>query len=239
MSNATKEAEISKSDQEENKTVAVSTSSTSTQGGCTRCCRQTLTFLASTLGLTVLTVAYSALGGYIFMVLESPAPTSALDQSPTETVSEMVAAEPGLSLDRRAVRESLSYHLERLWNATEDMNVIYRDSWARLAEGLLLQYADDVFEAVRVNGTAWDAALEGTNHALSGGGCPPKHVESNQWSYPGSLLYAITVVTTIGKSGRRGGFGNVFLNSLVSWILEIDHRSQLQLLNFKTVRLLG
>lgn len=153
MSNAAKkEAEMSKSDQEENSTIVVPpSSSTTSQGGCTRCCRQTLAFLASTLGLTILTVAYSALGGYIFMVLESSASPAALDQSPTGAVPETAAAAvaaPGLSLDEGAVRKSLALHLERLWNVTEHLNVIYKDTWAEVAEGVLRRYADDVLHEI-------------------------------------------------------------------------------------------
>jgi len=73
-------------------------------------------------------------------------------------------------------------HLVQLWEMTAVVNVLHPDEWMTLADNILKNYTTVVYTYTKVMG--WEA-----------GGAD----EESQWSFAGSLLYAITVITTIGK----------------------------------------
>lgn len=72
-------------------------------------------------------------------------------------------------------------YVSMLWNITESLNVLYEQNWTTEADAILESFTRHVFQATKKKG--WD----GTD----------RDVEV-QWSFPGALLYSITVVTTIG-----------------------------------------
>jgi len=80
-------------------------------------------------------------------------------------------------------------YVELLWNLTVVMNVLRPDAWMSVADDILRNYTTIVYtygkpqEAGVTKLRGWDA---------------DNKVEENQWSFAGSLLYAITVITTIG-----------------------------------------
>jgi len=75
-------------------------------------------------------------------------------------------------------------HVEMLWNVTEALNVLHRESWTRLAIEILNNYTREVYAANNVSG--WYVDELGDEQ------------DPEQWSYAGSLLFSITVITTIG-----------------------------------------
>lgn len=77
-------------------------------------------------------------------------------------------------------------HVERLWALTEAMNVLHPDNWTRAVDRILENYTQIVHNAVKKRG--WDGNFD---------------EETQQWSFPGALLYSITVITTIGKNSAR------------------------------------
>jgi len=128
---------------------------------CVNCCKRFLAFLFSTIGLCCLMVGYTIIGGFIFRSLEAP-------------------NEVAIKND---IRLSLSYHVEWLWNVTEEMNVLHPDNWTKAAEAVLESFTREVYLATKIKG--WDGKND---------------VEKElQWSFPGALLYSVTVITTIGK----------------------------------------
>ena len=70
--------------------------------------------------------------------------------------------------------------VELLWNMTETLNVLHPGNWTQLAIDILNDYTRVVYKANNVSG--WDVDEN----------------EPEQWSYAGSLLYSITIITTIG-----------------------------------------
>ena len=74
------------------------------------------------------------------------------------------------------------HHVERLWNMTKKLNVLYEKNWTTEAELILDQFMAKIHEAVKRKG--WDGK---------------ESDEELMWSFAGSLLYSITVITTIGE----------------------------------------
>lgn len=80
------------------------------------------------------------------------------------------------------VSSSKMYHIELLWNLTVELNIFYQPNWTDMAEQLLDNYTKHIYLATKIDG--WD------------GKDGPQEL---QWTFAGSLLYSITVITTIGK----------------------------------------
>ena len=64
----------------------------------------------------------------------------------------------------------------------EKFNVLWRDNWTLAAGDVLRKFEKEVIDKTKNEG--YDGN-ENTNH--------------KQWSFPGALLYSVTVITTIGK----------------------------------------
>ncbi|GFO43276.1 two pore potassium channel protein sup-9 [Plakobranchus ocellatus] len=77
-----------------------------------------------------------------------------------------------------ARRESVS----ELWNLTEELNILYEKNWTMMADKIFLRFQEHVYQAVKSGG--WDGR--------------DVDVAEMKWSFAGSLLYSITVITTIG-----------------------------------------
>ena len=101
------------------------------------------------------------------------------------------------------VRRAMRWHVATLWSVTEQLNVLHRSNWTVLAERVLDNFTREVFLATKHRGYEYGATGENdmTNddedHDLYGDGDAGK-VSKLQWNFAGSLLYSITVITTIG-----------------------------------------
>ena len=100
------------------------------------CCRSFISFLASTVGLTCLLVAYTLLGGALFVGLEAQHER----------------------LVKTAVMTTRDQYVRQLWDITEQLNVLHPDNWSTLAEQVLERYAEDVYVATKMQG--WDGRQE-------------------------------------------------------------------------------
>jgi len=74
-------------------------------------------------------------------------------------------------------------YIKRLWELTEALNVLHPVNWSEMAEALLANYTTEVYLATKKLG--WDGKDLGETE--------------RQWSFAGSLLFSITVITTIGR----------------------------------------
>ena len=77
-------------------------------------------------------------------------------------------------------------HVELLWNVTLELNVLHPDNWMTLAEAIMGNITRHIYVATKAKG--WDGNPDDDDE------------ERDQlWSFPGALLYSITVITTIGQ----------------------------------------
>ena len=120
--------------------------------------KQFVAFLFSHVGLCIIVVAYSIMGGVVFQGLEAEN-----ERFQKTTVANM----------RR-------HHVDRLWNLTVELNVLYKLNWTFLANNVLLDFQNDVHRAAKEKG--WDG----------------EDGKALQWTFAGALLYSVTVITTIG-----------------------------------------
>ncbi|CAH1801168.1 unnamed protein product [Owenia fusiformis] len=142
---------------------------------CKTCCKKFTAFLFSHIGLMCLVVAYSIFGGFIFMSLESPQ-------------EELVS---------HGVHKTRKLYVERLWNLTERLNILYKKNWSLMADDVMKDFQEEIRVAVKYDG--WDGQSDG------------KDSGERQWTFAGALLYSITVITTIGYGhiAPKTGWGRV------------------------------
>ncbi|ESO10860.1 hypothetical protein HELRODRAFT_72133 [Helobdella robusta] len=84
---------------------------------------------------------------------------------------------------RNDMRSNKDKVVETLWNLTKEMNILHERNWSRMAEMVLKNFTEEVYKNSKMKG--WDGSDASTDDVL-------------QWDFAGSLLYSITVVTTIG-----------------------------------------
>ena len=82
------------------------------------------------------------------------------------------------------VQRTRKFYVDKLWNLTEELNMFYPQNWSNMADRILQEYTTEVYIATKHKG--WD-------------GNENDGVAELQWTFAGSLLYSITVITTIGK----------------------------------------
>lgn len=128
---------------------------------CFRFWKRLLSFCLSTVGLTVLMFFYTVFGGFLFHYIESPLEVAT----------------------KHGVRASRRWHVDLLWNLTEQLNILHPANWSRLAEEVVANYTLEVYKATKFDG--WDGKGDGESEL--------------QWSFAGSMLYSATVITTIGN----------------------------------------
>lgn len=82
----------------------------------------------------------------------------------------------------QGVQRRLDLTVERLFNNSIRSKVLYESNWTSMARQILEDYQHDLVRQTKrgYQGVRIDA-------------------DTKQWTFPGAILYAITVITTIGK----------------------------------------
>lgn len=143
---------------------------------------KTSTSILTTLGVCCLVLAYTILGAFVFMTLEGGGMT-------TETA---VAASTKTDQENNDIHVDKIVDLrtetvDRLWSITENLNILYRENWTRLAAEEVLVFQKAIFKVLR--------------RSSSSGHFSTTYYQTHQhkWSFSSSFLYSLTLITTIGE----------------------------------------
>ncbi|XP_023933761.2 TWiK family of potassium channels protein 7-like [Bicyclus anynana] len=140
---------------------------------CCRCAHKRRASPLTCLAICFLVLTYNLLGAFLFLAIEG-------NSIPEET--SVAASKPNLSQSQSGDLRSKT--VERLWSITEDLNILYKENWTKLAAKELMD-----FQRILVK-------------SMQAGDIPniSSHYDSidYRWTFAGSFLYALTLITTIG-----------------------------------------
>ncbi|XP_029679588.1 potassium channel subfamily K member 18-like isoform X1 [Formica exsecta] len=149
--------------------------------------------LLASLGVCVLVLGYTLLGAFAFMALEG----GFKSDSPTEVASSKPDGGsyvlPNLENDSAAM-ELRARTVEKLWSITEDLNVLYKENWTRLAAREVLEFQENLARGLRRTSYEQVPPLSprSREHHVD------RRLHGRRWTFSGSLLYSLTLITTIG-----------------------------------------
>ena len=134
------------------------------------CCKKFAAFLFSHIGLATMVVAYSIMGGFLFRELEAPAELQV----------------------KVRITEFKDEKIDDIWRLVVEVKANEgkvkgdegRHNFTASVRRILLEFQEEVRKAVKDQG--WDGKDATDESPL-------------QWSFAGALLYAVTVITTIGN----------------------------------------
>ncbi|XP_050677310.1 TWiK family of potassium channels protein 18-like [Leptidea sinapis] len=138
---------------------------------CCRCSQKRRASPLTCLSICFLVLTYNLFGGFLFFSLEG------------NTASETAVAESKPNLSRSSGELRLKT-VEKLWSITEDLNILYKENWTQLAAKELMDFQKVLLKSLRNN--------EEEGHNMS------YEEMEYRWSFAGSFLYALTLITTIG-----------------------------------------
>ncbi len=138
---------------------------------CARCWTAGCTWLTSAVGVSFLLVVYLMTGAIMFMILGNEEAVVVAKTSTSKT--------GGVDSDGRLLDKTMAT-VDRLWSITEDLNILYRDNWTHLARVEMRHYQEQIVRTLR------QMMLE------------ERYSFRQTWTFPMSLLYALTLITTIG-----------------------------------------
>lgn len=149
---------------------------------CSACCSRLASLLCSNIGVCALVLLYTVAGAFVFTILEGGDLSLQVDP-PLEGPKESAVMD-SLRQHTRGLRHET---VEHLWSITETLNILYRDNWTRVAEQELLKFSEQL--VLRLKEPNPEAAT--TSHT------------TYQWTFAGSFLYSLTVITTIGEYSQH------------------------------------
>ncbi|XP_034180998.2 TWiK family of potassium channels protein 18 isoform X1 [Osmia lignaria lignaria] len=150
--------------------------------------------LLASLGVCVLVLGYTLLGAFAFMALEGGLKSdSTNDLLVPGSKSEGSYVVPSLD-DDTAAMELRARTVERLWSITEDLNVLYKENWTRLAAREVFEFQENLARGLRRTSSQYEPVGTSTrsrDHSMD-------RRPHRRWTFSGSLLYSLTLITTIG-----------------------------------------
>ena len=184
-------------------------------------------------------LAYVSLGAYVFMLIEaSSSASSSMNQftppteeirtalSGTSTSSSSEQQQPTTTAanhnegDVTQMKELMTRQvLDKLWDITENLNILYKENWTRLAAGEIYRFHEtmhlwmknDCNNNRRKSQQEMTAVIGGQHQTTTADTSPAAGANAGQhrhktvkWNYPTAFLYALSVITTLGKWSLKG-----------------------------------
>ncbi|KAL4704029.1 hypothetical protein ACJJTC_005239 [Scirpophaga incertulas] len=143
---------------------------------CCRCAHKRRSSPLTCLAICFLVLTYNLLGGFLFLAIEGNIPTE-------ETA--VAASKPNLSQAQSNSNDLRSKTVERLWSITEDLNILYKENWTKLAAKELMDFQKVLIKTIR-GGASLESRISFD------------HEGDYRWTFSSSFLYALTLITTIG-----------------------------------------
>lgn len=140
--------------------------------------------LLATVGVCCLVVGYTILGAFAFMALEGG----------FQTDTAVAASKAGPTGETSAISELRTHTVDRLWSITENLNILYRENWTKLAAEEVLEFQEALFKALQTSGSGYVESVNGKTLYYD--------YHAHKWSFSSSFLYSLTLITTIGKCMR-------------------------------------
>ncbi|XP_050299841.1 potassium channel subfamily K member 18-like [Anthonomus grandis grandis] len=144
---------------------------------CYSCPGPRSTSILATLGVCCLVLGYTIIGAFTFMALEGD-----LYQD-----TAVAASKTNPKSDTNIIGTLREETVSRLWSITEDLNILYKENWTKLAAEEVLVFQDALFKA-----------LKSSEHSYSAQVSAYQQNNSHKWSFSSSFLYSLTLITTIG-----------------------------------------
>ncbi|XP_055600081.1 TWiK family of potassium channels protein 7 [Uranotaenia lowii] len=135
----------------------------------------------SAIGVLVLVLAYTAVGSVLFVTLEG-------DAEDGDMIESAVAASKPYPRNDVVSSELRLKTVDRLWSITEDLNILYKENWTRLAAQEVQHFQDTILRAVRASRSQQVTNVQNQSKPY-------------KWTYASAFLYSLTLITTIGYGG--------------------------------------
>ncbi|CAK1541429.1 unnamed protein product [Leptosia nina] len=139
---------------------------------CCRCAHKRRASPLTCLAICFLVLTYNLLGGFLFLALEG-----------NTGIEETAVAESKPNLSSQESGDLRSKTVEKLWSITEDLNILYKENWTKLAAKELMDFQRILIKSIRGVEVGGQTHFEDTEY---------------RWTFAGSFLYALTLITTIG-----------------------------------------
>ena len=164
---------------------------------CEDVCRKSTMTIFSVLGLSVMVMGYLVIGAVTFSILESRHMSEDTRNSPTVMNSNDMLAT--LSSEVNSYIDELRDHtVSKLWQMTEQMNILYPVNWTHNAAEELLSFQRMLSRKLAteiMSRPIYPNAKPSASGSFHSGHTSQDH---SQWGFSRGFLYSLNLLTTIG-----------------------------------------
>ena len=155
---------------------------------CSRCVHLCSSLFLNSVGVCLTLVFYILCGSLVLLGLEGVSPGD-------PQLEGMIPMEVQTQLKSDLIENQRNLTVDKLWNITERLNILYKDNWTVMASQEIIKFQIELVkelkqEVAKTNGICKDP----------GGG--PGQGQEQYWTFSSAFLYSLTLVTTIGWCGE-------------------------------------